>query len=61
LYRLYIQQKRVKDAVNLLDRLGELQLEAGDTSGAIRTIDRIVSLKPANMASYQQLLGQLKQ
>jgi tetratricopeptide (TPR) repeat protein len=61
LYRLYIQQKRVKDAVNLLDRLGELQLEAGDTSGAIRTIERIVSLKPANMASYQQLLGQLKQ
>jgi predicted Zn-dependent protease len=61
LYRLYIQQKRVKDAVNLLDRLGELQLEAGDTPGAIRTIERIVSLKPANMASYQQLLGQLKQ
>jgi tetratricopeptide (TPR) repeat protein len=61
LYRLYIQQKRVKDAVNLLDRLGELQLEAGDTPGAIRTIERIVSLKPANVASYQQLLGQLKQ
>ncbi len=61
LYRLYIQQKRVKDAVNLLDRLGELQLEAGDTPGAIRTIERIVSLKPANVANYQQLLGQLKQ
>lgn len=61
LYRLYIQQKRLKDAVNLLDRLGELQLEAGDTPGAIRTIERIVSLKPANVASYQQLLGQLKQ
>jgi tetratricopeptide (TPR) repeat protein len=61
LFRLYIQQKRVKDAVNLLDRLGELQLEAGDTTGAIRTIERIVSLKPANVGSYQQLLGQLKQ
>ncbi len=61
LYRLYIQQKRVKDAVNLLDRLGELQLEVGDTNGAVRTIERIVKLRPPNVASYQQLLGQLKQ
>ena len=61
LYRLYIQQKRIKDAVNLLDRLGELQLEAGDTEGAVRTIERIVKLRPPNVASYQQLLGQLKQ
>jgi tetratricopeptide (TPR) repeat protein len=61
LYRLYIQQKRGKDAVNLLDRLGELQLEAADTTGAIRTIERIVALKPPNSASYQQLLVQLRQ
>jgi tetratricopeptide (TPR) repeat protein len=60
LYRLYIQQKRVKDAVNLLDRLGELQLESGDTAGAVQTIERIVKLRPPNIASYQQLLGQLK-
>jgi tetratricopeptide (TPR) repeat protein len=61
LYRLYIQQKRVKDAVDLLDKLGEAQLEVGDIEGAIKTIERIVRLKPQNLASYQQLLGQLKQ
>jgi Flp pilus assembly protein TadD len=58
---LYIQQKRVKDAVDLLDKLGEAQLEVGDIEGAIKTIERIVRLKPQNLASYQQLLGQLKQ
>jgi tetratricopeptide (TPR) repeat protein len=61
LSRLYIQQKRVTEAIELLDKLGEAQLEANDTRAAVETIEKIVALKPPNLASYQQLLIQLKQ
>ena len=60
LSRLYIQQRRVTEAIELLDKLGEAQLEANDTQGAIETIEKIVALNPPNIASYQQLLSQLK-
>ncbi len=60
LYRLYAQQKRVKDAVDLLDKLGEAQLEEGNNVGAVKTIERIVKLNPPNVDSYKQLLSQLK-
>jgi tetratricopeptide (TPR) repeat protein len=60
LSRLYLQQKRQSDAINLLDKLGEAQLEAGHTQGAIKTIEKILSLNPPNANSYQQLLAQLK-
>ncbi|MCP4427130.1 MAG: tetratricopeptide repeat protein [Chloroflexi bacterium] len=61
LSRLYIQQKRHSDAITLLDKLGEAQLEAGHTQGAIKTIEKIVELNPSNLDSYQQLLIQLRQ
>jgi tetratricopeptide (TPR) repeat protein len=61
LSRLYLQQKRQQEAIDLLDRLGEAQLEAGDRKGAVKTIEKIVKLKPPNIASYEQLLGQLRQ
>jgi tetratricopeptide (TPR) repeat protein len=61
LSRLYLQQKRNQDAIELLDRLGEAQLDAGDSEGAVKTIEKIVQLKPTNVASYEQLLGQLRQ
>ncbi len=60
LSRLYLQQKRHSDAINLLDKLGESQLEAGNTQGAVKTIEKILSLKPPNADSYHQLLAQLK-
>ncbi len=60
LVRLYIQQKREQEAVTILDKLGESQLEAGDTAGAVLTIEKILKLNPPNLASYQQLLVQLK-
>ena len=58
--RLYLQQKRQQDAVAVLDKLGEGQLEAGDNAGAIITIEKILKLNPPNTLSYQQLLSQLK-
>jgi len=60
LTRLYIQQNRTKEAVAVLDKLGEAQLEAGDKAGAVITIEKILKLKPPNAASYKQLLSQLK-
>jgi Flp pilus assembly protein TadD len=41
--------------------LGEAQLEAGENEAAITTIEKIVRLRPPNVAMYVQLLRQLKQ
>ncbi len=60
LSRLYIQQKRIGDAITLLDKLGESQLEAGHTQNAVNTIEKILKLNPQNADSYQQLLSQLR-
>jgi tetratricopeptide (TPR) repeat protein len=60
LVRLYLQQKRQQDAVAVLDKLGESQLEAGENEDAIITIEKILKLNPPNKASYQQLLKQLR-
>ncbi|MCB9430476.1 MAG: tetratricopeptide repeat protein [Ardenticatenaceae bacterium] len=59
LYRLYVQRKQRQSAIDLLDGLGEAQLEAGDAEGAIKTLERIIKLNPPDKASYQQLLRQL--
>lgn len=61
LARLYLQQKRTQDAISVLDKLGEAQLEAGETNQAIVTIQKIIKLKPANVSMYIQLLRQLAQ
>jgi tetratricopeptide (TPR) repeat protein len=61
LARLYNQQKRRQDAIALLDRLGEAQLENGETAQALETINKILSLNPPNAASYQQLVKELQQ
>ncbi len=60
LVRLYLQQKRQQDAVAVLDKLGEAQLEAGDNAVAVITIEKILKLNPPNKASYEQLLKQLR-
>ena len=61
LARLYVQQKRPQKAIDLLDRLGEAQLEAGTNDQAVATIEKILSLNPPNAASYRQLIAQLRQ
>jgi tetratricopeptide (TPR) repeat protein len=60
LTRFYIQQNRRQEAVAILDKLGEAQLEANDKAGAVLTIEKILALNPQNAAGYQQLLDQLK-
>jgi tetratricopeptide (TPR) repeat protein len=60
LARLYVQQKRRQDAVNLFDRLAETQLDHGEKAKAAATIERILQLNPPNVASYQQLLQQVR-
>lgn len=61
LVRLYVQQKKPDKAVAALDKLGEEQLNAGETQSAIRTIENILKLKPPNAISYKQLLDRLYQ
>ncbi|MCP5097821.1 MAG: tetratricopeptide repeat protein [Chloroflexi bacterium] len=60
LFRLYLQQKKGDAAVKILEKLGESQIESGDNAGAIETIKKIVKLNPPNVATYKQLLGQLR-
>jgi tetratricopeptide (TPR) repeat protein len=60
LSRLYLQQKRRAEAIELLDKLGEAQLEANETQAAYATIEKILALNPPNAASYRQLLAQLR-
>ncbi|MBK9051294.1 MAG: tetratricopeptide repeat protein [Chloroflexi bacterium] len=46
LARLYVQQKRPQKAIDLLDRLGEAQLEAGTNDQAVVTLEKILALNP---------------
>jgi tetratricopeptide (TPR) repeat protein len=56
---VYQQLKRIPEAIEQLDALGELQLDAGLIQEACATIRQIVSLRPPNLAQYQALLKQM--
>jgi tetratricopeptide (TPR) repeat protein len=60
LSRLYVHQGRSQDAIAILDRVGEAQLDAGQTSNAAVTINHILQLDPPNAASYRLLLQRLQ-
>ena len=60
LAEVYLQQKRLPEAVAQLDALGEMQLEAGLQDAAIKTIRRIIALNPADIEGYRRLLAQLE-
>lgn len=47
-------------AVEQLDALGELQLEAGMNAEAANTVRQIIALKPARIEEYKKLLSQLE-
>jgi tetratricopeptide (TPR) repeat protein len=61
LVRLYLRQGRRQDALDLLDGLGEAQLDAGQNQAAIKTIETILSMDPPDASSYQRVLQQLQQ
>jgi tetratricopeptide (TPR) repeat protein len=56
---VYRQTKRNADAIAQLDALGELQLQAGLYQDACTTIKQIISLQPADVEQYKNLLSQL--
>ena len=55
----YLNTGDVQNALQHLDVLGDLQLEAGKTKEAITTIQTILRLHPPNAEAYHQLLAQL--
>ncbi len=59
LARVYQQLGRISEAVEQLDALGELQLEAGLQEAAAITIRQIVALNPPDVEGYRALLEQL--
>ena len=56
---VYRQTGNTEKAVEQLDALAELQLEAGLHSDALVTIRRIISLNPPQVEDYKRLLQQL--
>ena len=58
---LLVRVGRQPQAIAELDALGEIQLNSGQTREAIRTIERIIALEPANREDYSALLAQLQQ
>lgn len=60
LARAYRAAGRKADAIAQYDALGEIQLDAGQTTEAARTIETIISLDPPNIEGYQELLRNIQ-
>ena len=58
--RLYQDTGQRTEAITQYDRLGELQLQAGQTAQAAETIRAILTLKPDAPGAYEQLLNELQ-
>ncbi|MGJ3238384.1 MAG: tetratricopeptide repeat protein [Anaerolineae bacterium] len=56
---IYRRRGQKKEAIEQLDALGELQLDAGLTSEAAKTIKQIISMNPDRLDDYKKLLAQL--
>jgi tetratricopeptide (TPR) repeat protein len=59
LAQVHLDAGNVDQALVHLDKLGDLQMEAGRPEDARATIRAIIALNPPNVAAYQQLLDQL--
>lgn len=59
LAQAYLNEGNLQEALQNLDILGDLQLQAGRTQDAIVTIKAIIRLNPPNADAYRQLLQQL--
>ncbi|MGQ9517361.1 MAG: tetratricopeptide repeat protein, partial [Anaerolineae bacterium] len=55
----YLKQGRTEDAIRFLNTLGEMQLDAGLTEDAARTIRKLAALEPEKAGDYQRLLDYL--
>jgi tetratricopeptide (TPR) repeat protein len=60
LAKTYLDLQMKTEAITELDVVGNIQLEAGKTQEAIRTIQAIIRLGPENVQAYRQLLAQLQ-
>lgn len=56
---MYSRMGRKREAIEQLDALGELQLEAGLHKDAANTIRQIIALEPEHVEDYKKLLSQL--
>ena len=61
LAQVHLDAGNVKQALEHLDTLGNLLLEAGRRADAMATIRAIIALQPPNAADYQQLLDELSE
>lgn len=57
---LYQEVGQVNNAIEELDFIGDQLLQAGDRQGALRVIEEIIALEPANKQAYQTLLDQIR-
>lgn len=57
--QLYLNTGKRQKALEHLDVLGDLQLEAGQQADAVKTLEAIIALKPANVEAYVSLRDQL--
>ena len=56
---IYRKLKMRAEAIEQLDALGELQLDAGLNKDAAKTIRQIIAMEPENIEEYRKLLAQL--
>jgi tetratricopeptide (TPR) repeat protein len=59
LARAYHGAGQIAQAIEQLDALGDLQLQAGHNKEAAATIRGIIALNPPNVAQYRQILAQI--
>lgn len=60
LAQIYKRTGQTKEAIEQLDALGELQLDAGLDKEAANTIRQIIAMGPERVEDYKKLLSQLK-
>jgi len=58
---VYASDGQVNQAIDSLDKLGDLCLENGDTQSAIQAMEKIISLNPPNVSDYRAALASLKE
>ena len=58
--QVYLDAGRTDQALEHLNKLGDLQLDAGKTQEAKATVEAIIALSPPDVEDYRQLLSELE-